>query len=141
MRWNSYGEPVVVFQRPCLEDPSNREIREMISESRDDEMLRAVAELRTVTDTLLDSIRTQLVSAIHPVGASREDTLPIAVPTESSSTQDPRSRLDALARQLDDRRRRPRAGASVSGKAALAAEPRERLVKETKASRFGTRDE
>jgi hypothetical protein len=113
----------------------------MISESRDDEMLRAVAELRTVTDTLLDSIRTQLVSAIHPVGASRGDTLPSAAPTESSSTQDPRSRLDALARQLDDRRRRPRAGASVGGKAALAAEPRERMVKETKASRFGARDE
>jgi hypothetical protein len=142
MRWNSYGEPVVVFQRPRLEDPSNREIREMISESRDDEMLRAVAELRSITDTLLDSIRTQLVSAIHPVGASRGDTLPSAAPTESSSTQDPRSRLDALARQLDDRRRRPpRAGAPVGGKAALAAEPRERLVKETKASRFGARDE
>jgi hypothetical protein len=135
------GEPVVVFQRPRLEDPSNREIREMISESRDDEMVRAVAELRTVTDTLLDSIRTQLVSAIHPVGASRGDTLPSTAPTESSSALDPRSRLDALARLLDDRRRRPRAGTAMTGKAALAAESRERVVKETKSSRVGARDE
>jgi hypothetical protein len=141
MRWHSYGKPVVVFHRRRFDDFSNREICEMVSESRDNEMLRAVAELRTVTDNLLDSIRTQLMSAIHPAGASRGDSLPSAASTESTSGLDPRSRLDALARLLDDRRRRPRAGAPMPGTATVAAEPRDRMVREPKPSRVGARDE
>jgi hypothetical protein len=113
----------------------------MVSELRDDEMVRAVAELRTVTDSLLDSIRTQLMSAIQPPGASTGATHASTVPSESSSTLDPRSRLDALARLLEDRRRRPRAGASMPGAVTLAPESQNRMVKEAKPSRLGARDE
>jgi hypothetical protein len=115
----------------------------MVSELRDDEMVRAVAELRTVTDSLLDSIRTQLMSAIQTPGASTGATHASTVPSESTytSTLDPRSRLDALARLLEDRRRRPRAGATMPGTVTLAPESQNRMVKEAKPSRLGARDE